>query len=75
MKSLLGEILEGDDLTAQEIAVLEYVAAGATAEETGREMFLAPETVKSYRKRIIAKLGARNGSEAVAIAMRRGLIR
>lgn len=65
----------GVDLTPREVEVLQFVADGKTAEETGKALFLAGETVKSYRKRVIAKLGARNGSEAVAIAMRRGLIR
>jgi hypothetical protein len=30
--------------------------------------------VKGYRKRIIAKLGARNGTHAVVLAIRRGLL-
>jgi DNA-binding CsgD family transcriptional regulator len=30
--------------------------------------------VKSYRKRVIAKLGARNGAHAVALALRSGLL-
>ena len=29
---------------------------------------------RSYRKRIIAKLGARNGTHAVALALRKGLL-
>ena len=40
----------------------------------GARLFLSSETVKSYRKRIIAKLGARNGTHAVALALRSGLL-
>jgi two-component system, NarL family, nitrate/nitrite response regulator NarL len=74
MNSLLGEILEGEPLTDREAEVLAGAADGETAEQTGARLFLASETVKGYRKRIIAKLGARNGTHAVALALRRGLL-
>ena len=74
MKSMLGEILEGEPLTDREAAVLAGAAEGETAEQTGKRLFLASETVKGYRKRVIAKLGARNGTHAVALALRNGLL-
>jgi DNA-binding CsgD family transcriptional regulator len=74
MTSLLGEILEGEPLTAREQEILAGAAEGETAAQTGARLFLSSETVKSYRKRVIAKLGARNGTHAVALAMRSGLL-
>ncbi len=74
MTSLLAEILEGQPLNERETEILAGAAEGETAAETGRRLYLSSETVKSYRKRIIAKLGARNGTHAVALALRSGLL-
>ena len=74
MTSLLGEILEGEPLTERETEILAGAADGETAAQTGERLFLSSETVKGYRKRIIAKLGARNGTHAVALALRTGLL-
>jgi DNA-binding CsgD family transcriptional regulator len=74
MTSLLGEILEGEPLTPREQEILAGAAEGETAAQTGARLFLSSETVKSYRKRVIAKLGARNGTHAVALALRSGLL-
>jgi DNA-binding CsgD family transcriptional regulator len=63
--SLLGEILEGEPLTPRETEILAGAADGETAAQTGARLYLSSETVKSYRKRVIAKLGARNGTHAV----------
>lgn len=70
----LKELIEGDELTDQEILVLYGAAAGETSGETGNRMFLANETVKGYRKRVIAKLGARNLLNAVVIAIGSGIL-
>ena len=74
MTGLLGEILEGEPLTDRETEILAGAAEGETAAQTGARLFLSSETVKGYRKRVIAKLGARNGTHAVALALRRGLL-
>lgn len=73
--TLLGEILRGEPLTYRERDVLAGLADGETAEETAARLYLSSETVRSYRKRVIAKLGARNGPHAVAEAYKRGLLR
>ena len=57
-------------LLQRERDVLAGAADGETAEQTGARLYLSSETVKSYRKRVIAKLGARNGTHAVALALR-----
>jgi two-component system NarL family response regulator len=75
MTTLLAEILEGEPLNERETEILAGAADGETAVQTGQRLYLSPETVKSYRKRIIAKLGARNGTHAVAVALRTGRLR
>ena len=75
MTTLLAEILEGEPLNDRETEILAGAAEGETAEQTGARLYLSTETVKSYRKRIIAKLGARNGTHAVALALRAGKLR
>jgi len=74
MTSLLAEVLEGEPLTERETEILAAAAEGETAAQTGERLYLSSETVKGYRKRIIAKLGARNGTHAVVLALRRGLL-
>ena len=73
--TLLKELLEGQELNEREVETLQYAADGYTATETGLKIFLSEETIKSYRKRIIAKFGAKNLAECIAIGMRRGLIK
>ena len=75
MTTLLAEILEGEPLNDRETEVLAGAAEGETAAQTGARLYLSPETVKSYRKRIIEKLGARNATHAVALALRDGKLR
>jgi two-component system NarL family response regulator len=75
MTTLLAEILEGEPLNDREREILAGAAEGETAAQTGARLYLSTETVKSYRKRIIAKLGARNGTHAVALALRAGKLR
>lgn len=70
----LRELIEGDALTEQEINVLYGMALGETHTESGKRLYLAPETIKTYRKRIIAKLGAKNAVHAVVLAIGTGII-
>jgi len=72
--TLLAEVIGGDDLTEREMEILVLAADGDTAAETGDRLFLSVETVKGYRKKIIAKLEARNMAHAIAIAFRTRLI-
>lgn len=60
--------------TAREVEILELAAVGDNSREIAGKLHLAHDTVKGYRKRIIAKFGARNGTHAVVIALREGFI-
>ena len=74
MTSLLHEILEGEPSPSGRRRSSRRVAEGETAVQTGKRLYLSSETVKGYRKRMIAKLGARDAPHAVAVAIRRGLL-
>jgi DNA-binding NarL/FixJ family response regulator len=61
-------------LTAAEIDVLHCAADGLDAYETGDELEKSAETVKTQRRFVLAKLGAKNMTQAVAIAFRRRIL-
>jgi RNA polymerase sigma factor (sigma-70 family) len=61
-------------LGQRELEVLRATAEGETAEETAHRLTLSAETVKSQRRVVIAKLGARNVTHAVHLAHERGLL-
>jgi two-component system NarL family response regulator len=71
----LAERMDGPELTAQEVAILELVAKGLTNQEIGKAVALAEYTIKNKMKRIFAKLDVTDRSEAVYVAVQRGLIR
>lgn len=73
-RTLREEIMAGLPLNEHELQVLDHAARGRNARETGGAMYIAEETVKSYRKRIIAKLASRNLTHAVAIAIGMGYV-
>jgi DNA-binding NarL/FixJ family response regulator len=64
-----------DPLTERERAVLELLADGKSNREIGSEIHIEESTVKSHLKSIFAKLHAVSRTEAVTVAMRRGLLR
>jgi DNA-binding CsgD family transcriptional regulator len=73
-RTLSEEVFAGNPLTERELETLELAATGRSASDTGGRLHLSSETVKGYRKRIIAKLAARNLTHAVVIAVGMGYI-
>ena len=67
--------LSGDPLSRREIEVLEKIAGGNRNVDIAAMLFISDETVKGHVKHIMEKLGANDRTEAVAIALRRGIIR
>jgi len=70
----IAEHLLGDSLSAREIQVLQSVAAGNSNKAIAALLSIAEETVKAHMKNILCKLGARDRTHAVAIAVKRGII-
>ncbi|GHA92769.1 helix-turn-helix transcriptional regulator [Streptomyces tendae] len=62
----------GPRLAPREVDVLACVAGGAKNGEAAERLGVGPETVKSYLRSAMRKLGARTRTEAVASARRTG---
>lgn len=54
--------------------MLDDAAGGLTVRESAMRRMRSPETVKSQRTTLLAKLGARNMPHAVAIATQEGML-
>jgi DNA-binding NarL/FixJ family response regulator len=54
--------------------VLRHVAGGNRNRDIAEQLLISEETVKVHIKHIMEKLGASDRTEAVAIAVRRGII-
>jgi DNA-binding NarL/FixJ family response regulator len=65
---------EGPPLTQREHEVLAHLARGLTNAEIAGELFLGVETVRTHVGNLLAKLGARDRTQAVVIAYRTGLV-
>ncbi|HEX6154079.1 MAG TPA: response regulator transcription factor [Solirubrobacterales bacterium] len=61
-------------LTRRQRQILQLLANGESTTVAARELDLSEETVKTHMKYALARLGARNRTHAVAIAMREALI-
>ncbi|MEO0405963.1 MAG: response regulator transcription factor [Cyanobacteria bacterium P01_A01_bin.135] len=67
-------LLEAAPLTPREREVLHCLAGGMSNKAIARELMVSSHTVKFHVSSIFTKLGANSRTEAVAIAMRQGLI-
>ena len=70
----LDSINNPDALTARQKEVLKLIATGLLNKEIADRLFISERTVKFHVSEILAKFGAGNRTEAVAIATQRGLI-
>jgi DNA-binding NarL/FixJ family response regulator len=70
----LAQHLGEERLTQRERDVLTRVAGGLRNRDVGEELAISEETVKVHMRSILAKLSARDRTEAVTIALRRGII-
>ncbi|GAA3423803.1 response regulator transcription factor [Streptosporangium sandarakinum] len=66
--------LADNPLTPREADVLRLAASGADAAEIAARLFLGAGTVRNYLTAIVAKLNARNRTDAVRIASEAGWI-
>src|SRR5262249_15515729 len=72
--ALLAEHVSDEDLTPREVEVLQQVAGGNRNRDIADLLFISEETVKVHIKHIMDKLRAKDRTQAIAIAVRRGII-
>lgn len=70
----LAEHLGDETLTEREVEVLELLGEGNRNRDIAEKLFISEETVKVHVKHLMEKLGASDRTQAVAIAVRRGII-
>lgn len=61
-------------LSRREREILQKVADGATTRQVASDLGISPHTVKTHLERIFEKLGANDRAQAVAIAIRQGIV-
>jgi DNA-binding NarL/FixJ family response regulator len=66
---------ESAAVTPRQRELLRLMADGLDTEDAALALGVSPETVKTHVEGVMAKLGASGRTEAVAIALRRGIIR
>jgi two-component system NarL family response regulator len=71
----LAERATGVNLTTREMAVLRLLAAGKSNHEIADALGISEGTVKIHLTHLFAKLGVASRTEAIATAVRRGLVR
>jgi DNA-binding NarL/FixJ family response regulator len=70
----LAEHMSDDNLTPREIEVLRQVAGGNRNRDIAELLHISEETVKVHIKHIMDKLAAKDRTQAITIAVRRGII-
>lgn len=70
----LAEYVSDDSLSEREIEVLKHVAEGNRNRDIAEILSISEETVKIHVKHIMEKLAASDRTQAVAIAVQRGII-
>lgn len=63
-----------EELSPREVQVLSELASGGSNKEIASVLGITEHTVKAHLKNILAKLPARDRTEAVTIALQRGII-
>jgi DNA-binding NarL/FixJ family response regulator len=70
----LAEHVSDDQLSPRELEVLQFVSGGKRNKEIAAELSVAEDTVKMHVRNLLSKLGASDRTEAVTIALRRGIL-
>ena len=63
-----------DAITTRETEVLQLLAFGNTNKQIAEHLGISPDTVKAHLEHVFAKLGVADRAEAVAVAIRHGLV-
>ena len=61
-----------DPLSSQQLVILRLVAQGLSSREIATQLYLSENTVKGYVQEILHRLGVKNRTEAVMVAVKQG---
>ncbi len=61
-----------EPLSSQQIVILRLVAQGLSSREIATKLYLSENTVKGYVQEILHRLGVKNRTEAVMVAVKQG---
>jgi two-component system response regulator DevR len=61
-----------DALSSQQLVILRLVAQGLSSREIATQLYLSENTVKGYVQEILHRLGVKNRTEAVMVAVKHG---
>ncbi len=70
----LAERVGGNELTAREFEVLKLIVQGKSNKEIGDNLGISEGTVKSHVNNILSKLNVTDRTQAVSVALKRGLV-
>ena len=70
----LAEHVSDDQLSPRELEVLRLVSTGKRNKEIAAELSVAEDTVKMHVRNLLSKLGVSDRTEAVTVALRRGIL-
>ena len=70
----IGHAKDSPKLTGRELEIMKLFARGMTGPQIAEKVFLSPETVKWYRKKLLVKFDAANTPELISKAKDAGLI-
>lgn len=73
--AVLAEHLGEEVLTARELQVMQLIRDGSKNKQIADQLSISENTVNFHIKNIVDKLGAKDRTHAVTIAIRRGLLR
>lgn len=75
VRKMLAENLPSPKLTQRQLDILESMARGLTNSDIAKQFGITPDGVKFHITSILTRLDAANRSEAVAIALKRQLLK
>jgi two-component system, NarL family, response regulator DevR len=61
-----------ESLSTQQLVILRLVAQGLSSREIATQLYLSENTVKGYVQEILHRLGVKNRTEAVMVAVKQG---
>ena len=73
--SKLAESMARPELSKRERQVLECIANGRSNKEIGQMLYISEHTVKTHVRSVLMKLDAIGRTEAIAVGIKRGLIK